>query len=174
MALPFGACRSLCYPARMLLTARDGSQVEAHILGYESPVQDMNWLSVAIRVSTPEGSGASAEPCWQAEEVKRVVVWFTAMANGVPVHAWGGACLEANLEFELIANSAEAVTIRAHFILDDTWHPADGSPDLPHYNSHVDLELPRGDLRRAAEELAHELQLYPSLVPERFLPSPLL
>lgn len=144
-------------------------------MGYESPTQDMNWLLVAIRVSTPEGSGASVEPCWQAEEVQRMVVWFTAMADGVPVQQWGGACLEANLEFELVAASAETVTLRAHFILErGTWHPADGSPDIPDYGAFADLQLPRSDLRRVAQELAHELQQYPSLAPERPLPSPLL
>lgn len=159
----------------MLLTAHDSSQVEAHLVGYESPTQDGNWLLVAIRVSTPEGSGTSVEPCWQAEEVKRMVVWFTAVADGVPVHEWGGACLEANLEFELVAASAETVTLRAYFILEHgTWHPANGGPDISGYGAYVDLNTLRSDLRRVAQELAQELQQYPSLAPERLLPSPLL
>jgi hypothetical protein len=113
----------------MLLTAPNGSQVEAHLVGYESPMQDRNWLLVAIWVCTAEGSGACMANCWQAEEVRRMVVWFTAMADGVPVDEWGGACLEANLEFELVAASAESVTVRAHFILErGAWYPADGTP----------------------------------------------
>lgn len=171
----YPACCCLWYAARMLLTAHDGSQVEAHLVGYEFPTQDRNWLLVAIRVSTPQGRGASVEPCWQAEEVQRMAVWFTAMADGVSVQQWGGACLEANLEFELVAASTETVTVRAHFILErGAWHPADGSPDISGYGAYVDLELPRSDLRRVAQELAHDLQPYPSLAPERKLPSPLI
>jgi hypothetical protein len=161
------------YPVRMVLTSHDGSQVEAHLVGYESPTAD-NWLLVAIRVTTPGGSGASVEPCWQTQEVRRMVVWFSAMVDGVPVHEWGGACLEANLEFKLVAASAVSVTLRANFILErGTWHPADGSPDVPDYGAYVDLELTRSDLRRVADELASELERYPPLVPERPLPSPL-
>jgi hypothetical protein len=104
-----------------------------------------------------------------------MVVRFTAMADGVPVQVWDGGCLEANLEFELVADSAVAATLQAHFILESgTWHPANGSPDELGLGPYVDLELLRSDLRRVAQELVYELQQYPSLAPERPLPSPLL
>jgi hypothetical protein len=70
----------------LLPTARDGAEVEAHLVGYECPTLDRNWLLVAIEVSTLQDSVASVEPCWQAEEVTRMVVWFTATADGVLVH----------------------------------------------------------------------------------------
>jgi hypothetical protein len=164
----------MCYPAPMLLTALDGSHVEAHLVGYESPTQEnRNWLLVAIRVSTPRGSGASVEPCWQAEEVRRMIVWFTAIADGVPVHPRGAACLEANLEFELVAAAAERVKVRADVILErGWWHPAEGGPALYYSRASVDMDLPRSELRRVAWELADDLQRFPSLVPERSLPSP--
>src|SRR5262249_17882309 len=153
----------------------DGSQVEAHIVGYQFPAGDDNWLLVAMGVATPEGNGASVEPCWQTEEVRRMAAWFSAMAEGVPVHKWGGACLEANLEFELVAASAESVTPRAHFILErGVWHPADGSPNVPDYGAYVDLEVARSELQRVALELSSELRRYPPIVPERTLPSPFL
>ena len=158
----------------MLLIAPDGSQVEAHIIGYEFPPYDKNWLLVAIRVSTPQGSGTSVDPCWQVEEVQRMVVWFTAMADGVPVKTWGAGCLEHNLEFQLTAASGNTVTIRAYFSLEHgIWHPADGNPDIPQYRDYVDLELPRSELRRVAQELADELKRYPG-PPDPSLLSPLL
>jgi hypothetical protein len=104
-----------------------------------------------------------------------MVVWFVALANGVPVHVWGGACLEPNLEFELVAASAESVTLRASFILEHgIWYPADGSAGIPRYGASVDLELARADLRHVAQELAQELQRYPLRAPEDPEPSPLL
>lgn len=159
----------------MLLTAPAGSYVEADIVGYQFPTGDDNWLLVEIHVTTPQGSGNTVVPCWQAEEVQRMVVWFSAMAEGVPVEEWGGACLEANLEFQLVGASVESVTLRAHFILErGVRHPADGGSDVPDFGAHVDLEITRSDLRQVAQDLALELQQYPPREHEHLLPSPLL
>jgi hypothetical protein len=159
----------------MLLTADDGAQLEAHIVGYESAINDMNWLLVAIHVSTPQGSGTTVENCWQIEEVQRMIAWFHAMAHGVPVQRWGGACLEANLEFELVATSVAHVTVRATFILETgLWHPDDGGASVSHYHGSIDFDLTREDLQQIAGVLAEELHRYPPIAPLRTLPSPFL
>lgn len=158
----------------MRLSAHDGSYLEAHIVRYQFPLGHDNRLLVATWVKTPFGIGRSVDPCWQTEEVRRMVAWFSAMAEDRAVDEWGGACLEANLEFELVATSADTVTIGAHFILErGIWHPADGRPSIPDYGSQVNFELARTDLLKVAQELAHELEQYPPRAPEQVLPSPL-
>jgi len=159
----------------MILFSRDGSHVEAHIVGYQFPNGQDNWLLVSTRISTPHGNGTSVDPCWQTAEVRRMIAWFSAMTKSASVFDWGGACLEANLEFELVGATPDTVTIRANFILErGIWHPADGSPDIPDYGGHVDLEVARSSLQRVAHELADELRRFPPRKPERRLPSPLL
>jgi hypothetical protein len=158
----------------MLLTGSDGSRVEAHIVGYESPNGHDNWLLVAIRVTTPDGAGESIENCWQIEEVRRLIVWFTAIAEGLAVQSWGGNCLEATLEFTLVAESLETATILASFILErGLWYPRNGQDALSDYRAHIDVVIPRTDLRNLVRELDDELRRFPPREPERPLPSPL-
>ena len=164
----------------MLLTADDGAQLEAHIVGYESAtsVNDMNWLLVAIHVSTPQGSGTTVENCWQIEEVQRMIAWFHAMANGVAsaVQRWGGACLEANLEFELVATSVATCHGTRHVHPRDTgiWYPDDGGASVSHYYGSIDFDLTCARTSsEIARRLAEELQCYPPIAPLRTLPSPL-
>jgi hypothetical protein len=157
-----------------LLTGDDGSQLEAHSVGYESPNAHDNWLLVAIRITTPRGFGESIEECWSIEEVRRMNVWLTVIADGLPVQAWGGNCLEANLEFTLVAESPETATIRASFILGrGLWHPTHGKGALFDYNARIDFEIPRIDLRNLVRDLEDELRRVPPREPERRLPSPL-
>jgi hypothetical protein len=161
----------------MHLIALDGSQLEAHLVGYESPTNeptnDRNWLLASIHISTPQGSGRTVENCWQIEEVQRMIVWFRAMADGVPVQYWGGACLEANLEFELVAISVSSVRVRATFIVESgLWHPVDGSAEVSHYHGCIDFDLAHEDLQSIALQLAEELQQDPPIAPLSPLPSP--
>jgi hypothetical protein len=159
----------------MLLTTDNGAQLEAHIVGYESPINDMNLLLVAISVSTLQGSGATVENCWQIEEVHRMIAWFQAMADGVPVQRWGGGCLEAHIEFELVAKVATMVTVRASFILESgLWHPEAGGASVYHYHGSSDFDLTREDLQRIAREFTEEVEHFPPIAPLRALPSPLL
>jgi hypothetical protein len=161
----------------MFLTGRDGSQVEAHILGYQFPTGSDNWLLIAMRITTPQGEGASVEPCWQTGEVRRMADWFSAMAEGKSVHGWGGACLEANLEFELVAATTESVTLRASFILaSGIWYPkvAEGCPKVIDYQGYIDLTVARSELQGIADEFALKLRQYLPRERERLLPSPLL
>ena len=103
--------------------------------------------------------------------------WFSAMAEGESVHGWGGACLEANLEFELVAATTESVTLRASFILaSGIWFPkvAEGRPKVVDFQGSVDLTVARSELQGVADELALKLRQYPPRERERLLPSPLL
>ncbi len=159
----------------MLLTARDGARFEVHLVGYQSPTQVDNWLLVAIAVTTPQGHGGSVEPCLETREVRRMITWFNAVADGVPVHPWGGGGLEVNLEFWVTATSPQLITLRADFILESgAWYPADGKPAVSDYHGSLTFELTRDDLRQLADEFAGELAGYPPRSPERPLPSPLL
>ena len=86
-----------------------------HLVSYEAPVEDDNWLLVSIVVSTPQGHGASLEPCLRTQEVRKLITWFVALAEGIPVMPSAGG-LEANLDFERLSASAESVMLRVDFI----------------------------------------------------------
>lgn len=141
-------------------------------MGYEAPVEDDNWLLVSIAVSMPQGHGASVDPCLRTQEARKLITWFVALAEGVPVEpAMGG--LEANLDFERLSASAESVVLRVCFILErGLWYPADGNRAVRSHSGHLDFELSHSDLRKVATDWAGELERFPPIVPERPLPSP--
>lgn len=158
----------------MLLTSRDGSQLEVHIVGYQFPDSDENWLLVHMRVITESGYGDSVEPCWETQEAQRIIAWFRALSQSVPVHPWGGHCLEHNLEFELIGESESSVMLRADIILEHgVWTPSDASQPIPDHGFSQELEIDRHLLGQASDELAIELVRYPPREPEQVILSPL-
>lgn len=158
----------------MLLTSRDGSQLEVHIVGYQFPDSDENWLLIHTSVTTAVGYGENLDPCWETQEARRIITWFRAMSQSVPVHPWGGYCLEHELEFELIGESESSVTLRADIILEHgVWQPSNGSQPIRDHGFSLALELERRQLAVAADELEEELSHYPPREPEQVIPSPL-
>ncbi len=156
----------------MLLSAPDGSYIETHLVDYEVPVEDDNWLLVSIAVSTPQGHGASVDPCLRTQEIRKLITWFVALEEGVPVMPSAGG-LESNLEFERLSASAESVMLRVCFIIEHgLWYPADGRRAVRSHSGYLDFELFHSDLWKVATDWAGELERFPPIVPECPLPSP--
>jgi hypothetical protein len=128
-------------------------------------------LLVSIVVSTPQGHGASVDPCPRTQEVRKLITWFVALAEGIPVMPSAGG-LEANLNFERLSASAESVMLRVDFILErGLWYPAKGRRAVRAHSGNLDFELSPSDLLVIADGWASELERFPPLVPERPLPS---
>jgi hypothetical protein len=156
----------------MLLQGRDGSAIEATIVGYEFPgiegqKWDSNHLFIRIRVTTPVGRGSSVDPCWTTWEVERLIAWFESLAAGEPASPVG--FLESNLEFELAQQSHERLTLRVSFILERErrWVPGAQAPSrepqslAEPVSDIVDLEVTRDAVRHAAATLRGELSHVP-------------
>lgn len=156
----------------MQLQGHDGSTVEASIVGYEFPdiegqKWDSNYLYICIRVTAPTGSGSSEDPCWTTWEVERLIAWFESLAADEPASPIG--FLESNLEFELVRQVQDRLTLRVFFILERErlWVPNDKVPSLEPQtpaepvSGVVDLEVTREALRQAATTLRGELSHFP-------------
>jgi hypothetical protein len=149
----------------MLLVGREGNELELGIVGYQFPhvdrdPWDSNWLVVAIRVVSGDGSWEVLDPCLTTWEAKHLVAWLVQAAAREPA-AVPMAFTEPNLTFTAKATprSATQVQLRACFQLElrPPWaRMAAGSDHLC-----VDLEVERADLARAAASLLADLVRFP-------------
>jgi hypothetical protein len=149
----------------MLLEGREGNELELGIVGYQFPdvehdPWDSNWLLVAVRVLSEDGSWEVVDPCLTTWEAKHLVAWLVQAAARDPLAA-PMTFTEPNLTLTAEAGpeSAMRVQVRACFQLElrPPWaRTATGSDHLC-----VDLDVERADLARAAASLLADLVRFP-------------
>ena len=147
----------------MLLEGREGNALELGIVGYQFPAVDRdpwdsNWLLVAVRVVSTEGSWEVVDPCLTTWEAKHLVAWLVQAAARDPMAA-PMTFTEPNLTFtaKAAARSPALVQVLACFQLElrPPWLRR------PTERLCVDLEVERPDLARAAASLLSDLVRFP-------------
>ena len=149
----------------MLLAGREGNELELAIVGYQFPEEehdpwDSNWLQVALRVVSPQGTWDVVDPCLTTWEAKHLVAWLVNAAARDPA-ATPATFTEPNLTITARsrARAPLRVQVRACFQLElrPPWaKTVSGGGDLC-----VDLDVGRGELARAAASLLGDLVRYP-------------
>ena len=149
----------------MLLAGREGNELELAIVGYQFPDEehdpwDSNWLLVALRVVSPQGSWEVVDPCLTTWEAKRLVAWLVNAAARDPSAAQA-SFTEPNLTVTARSKvrSPLRVQVKACFQLElrPPWaKTVSAGGDLC-----VDLDVERGELARAAASLLGDLVRYP-------------
>jgi hypothetical protein len=149
----------------MLLTGREGNELEVGIVGYQFPDEgrdpwDSNWLLVSVRVLSPEGSWEVVDPCLTTWEAKRLVSWLIHAAARDPSTV-DMAFTEPNLTVTARSRSSAPlrVHVRACFALElrPPWASTAAGSD----NLCVELDVDRSDLARAAASLLSDLVAFP-------------
>lgn len=152
----------------MLLVGENGGRFELTILGYEFPriardAWDSNWLDIRIDVQTERGAWSATDPSLTTFEVASFADWLEAIADGRRRES-DVEFTEPNLSFGLHAESGDTVTLRVWFELESRppWAPSKlaGERDV-----WLDVDVRRGDARRAAAELRAQLQEFPQRAP---------
>jgi hypothetical protein len=147
----------------VLLTGREGHELELHVVGYQFPEEatdpwDSNWLLASVRVASPEGTWDVVDPCLTTWEGKHLMAWLVNAAARDPAAA-PMTFVEPNLTFTARAKprSPKRVLLRACFALElrPPWAGASG------HDVCVDLDVARADLARAAASLLGELLQFP-------------
>lgn len=143
----------------MLLTGRDGSELELRIVGYQFPgVRDDPWdsnsLEVAVRVMSPAGAWATIDPCLTTYEAGALVRWLELVAGETPPDRFVRFS-EPNFSLAIVVADPTHVRLRARFDFEDR-------PPWAHDDLGVELDVPRAGLRAAADQLRAELERHPS------------
>jgi hypothetical protein len=144
----------------MLLKGGDGSEVELRLTRYQFPEieddhWDSNWLMVALRVQSPQGSWHTEDPALLTWEVRDLANWFEALAN-TQQEERELVFLEPCLGFRVTKQTADTVNLQVRLGHEfrppwfDSWQKA-----------RVTLALSPDDLRLAAESLREELARFP-------------
>jgi hypothetical protein len=151
----------------MLLTGRQGTELELRIVGYQFPNErfdpwDSNWLLVSIRVVAPQGTWEVVDPSLTTWEADQVVRWLAALANRADLLAGRPLALtEPNLALAAapVPGAPDRVLVKACFALElrPPWlKTAAASGDLC-----VDLDVDRSQLASAAAALRADLARFP-------------
>ena len=146
----------------MLLVGSGGNELDLSIVGYQFPdvttdPWDSNWLLVAVRVVSPEGSWDVVDPCLTTWEAKHLVRWLVNAAARDPSAA-PAMFTEPNLTLVARAHprNPSRVGVRACFQLELRPPWVGAGNELC-----VDLEVDRADLARAAAALLVDLLRFP-------------
>jgi hypothetical protein len=148
----------------VLLIGENGGRFELAILGYQFPAivdddWDSNWLNIRIHVETERGGWSATDPSLTTADVIRLADWLEAIAEAKGQESEVDF-IEPNLSFGLHAESADEVTLRIWFELESRppWAPSSVAGERDVW---IDLNVRRGDTRRAAAELRAQLQEFP-------------
>jgi len=147
------------------LAGREGNELELAVLGYQFPEVeldpwDSNWLLIGVRAVTPQGSWEVVDPCLTTWEAKRLVGWLVR-AVGHAAEADPLQFTEPNLTVTAAAAPADPARVQLGFGLALELRPpwagaVTGGDDL-----HVDLDVGRGEVARAAAALLGDLVRFP-------------
>lgn len=112
------------------------------------------WALIELKVKMDRGSWEALDECLERREVRWLVRWLRKIARGQTPKELGFT--EPNLRFECLRNPQPAV-VRVWFEgeVRPSWAPYE------HWSMEdlwLDLEVPREQVRQAAEALAHELE----------------
>jgi hypothetical protein len=148
----------------MLLRGEDGNEfelglIEDRLAEIQDGYGDASMLTLSFRVATPDESWEETAPCLNTYEVRNLAEWLDAVGQGSaqPGELAELDLLEPELNFAVIKDTGEEVTVRVGFHLDD--RPEVYEVDSPtNEASHVDLRLPRDHLRIAAAQLREEIE----------------
>ncbi len=149
----------------MLLEDANGSELELNIIGYEFPDAvpkpgemdyDANWLFIAIKVKSPQGSWEDRDPCLLTWEADQLAKWLEGMSKDLPFVSYQ-TFMEPNLDFRIVEHTDDRFVVRVGFGLEfrPPWN------DTYRGEVEVDLHVSREDVRRAAHDLLIQLHRFP-------------
>jgi hypothetical protein len=144
----------------MLLRGANEAEFELALIEDRFPdLQDAHddsaWVTLAIRVGTPEETWEETAPCMNVFEVHTLAQWLEAVASGRP-EVGEVDLLEPELNFSLAREGQHEVTVRVRFHLEG--RPDKLALDAPTDRDYVDIRIDRAQLRAAAAELRRDLE----------------
>jgi len=147
----------------MRLCGGEGSEFELRVVGYRFPAEqvdpwDSNWLLVAVRVVSGEGTWEVVDPCLTTWEAARLAEWLDAVGRqeGVVVVS---RFVEPNLEFTCRSTPGGLIRLSAGVELETRppWsHEVLGPGRLG-----VEMDVTPEEMVSAARTLAAELVEFP-------------
>lgn len=144
----------------MKFIGNDGQELELKIEGYEFPTDfdnqwDANWLRIYLNVKSNVGHWHTIDPSLLTEEVKRLIEWFSDLANDSQVEN-ELEFIEPNLSFKLIDRSKGDKTVRIRFDLES--RPTSAYDDKDYF---IVFHFSTQELLEIANALTLELDQFP-------------
>ena len=144
----------------MLLRGTNEAEFELALIEDRFPeVQDAHddsaWVTLSIRVGTPEETWEETAPCLNIFELQTLAEWLEAVAAHGP-EVGEVDLLEPELNFSLSREGSSEVTVRVRFHLEG--RPDELALDAPTDRDYVDIRIDRAQLRSAAAELRRDLE----------------
>jgi hypothetical protein len=117
---------------------------------------DSRFVTVSFRVATSQETWEETAPVMNLFQLENLVEWLRAVAHGSP-EVSEVELLEPGLRFMVLRNSANGVTLRVGFHLED--RPEELVIDAPTDEArHVDIRVSREQVGAAAAELGRDLR----------------
>jgi hypothetical protein len=144
----------------MLLSGANEAEFELALIEDRFPevqdgAADSAWLTLAIRVGTPQESWEETAPCLNIYEVQNLAEWLEAVGGAGP-DMGEVDLLEPELNFSVARAQGDEVTIRVRFHLEG--RPDKLALDAPTDRDYVDIRVGRDQVRSAAAELRRDLE----------------
>ena len=139
----------------MTLIGRNGTEFELGVTRESLPetqdgAGDERWATITFRAARGDDSWEESSPCLNLFELTNLAEWLEGL-TGTEGETGTLELVEPELAFDVIKQSAETVTIRVGFHLDD--RPEETRVDAPTDAHHLDLLLERPRVAAAAAEL---------------------
>lgn len=150
----------------MRLTGSEGNELALRLVGYQFPAVtqdpwDSNWLLVALRVVTAQGTWEVVDPCLTTWEVKHLVRWLVNAAARDQVAA-DMTLTEPNLSITARSQPGDGARVLVSACFDlELRPPWAGLPSGGMGSLCIELDVARPDLARAAASLLGDLVRFP-------------
>lgn len=140
----------------MLLRNDVFTELKINVVGYQFPAienepYDADWLNIKIQVKHPKGNWKATDPCLLTFELKQLIEWFEKICEEKEVeeHLY---FIEPCLEFQTLTGK-----LRVFFSYDFA------PPWIKDYAEEffIDFTVSQKELKRAAQELHKELEIFP-------------